>query len=231
MISFIIPAHNEHLLIGRTVAAIHAAAKAEGEEYEIIVVNDSSTDATGTIAAQQQARVLEVSNRQIAATRNAGARNAQGDFFFFVDADTTATRRALHAAIRALRNGAVGGGCSVRFDRPLPRYAVLLEKILPTALHTLRLAPGCFIFCTRQGYYDAGGFDESLYCTEEVGFAQRLKRLGHFAILREFVVTSPRKLRTRTAFEMIMLGVRMGLAGPKSTRQREGLDYWYGPRE
>jgi glycosyltransferase involved in cell wall biosynthesis len=230
MISFVIPAHDEAEHIGRAVAAIHEAARAEAEQYEIIVVNDGSTDQTGVIANQQGAMVIDVNHRQIAATRNSGARMAKGDIFFFVDGDTIATRPAIHAAVRALRTGAIGGGCRVRFERPIPHYAAFLERILPVFLHALQMAPGCFLFCTRQAYLDACGFDETLFATEEVNFANRLKQLGRFVILREFVFTSPRKLRTRSALEMIQLAIHFGMAGTKAMRQREGLEFWYGPR-
>jgi len=103
--------------------------------------------------------------------------------------------------------------------------------VLPTALRILRLAPGCFVFCTREAYLAAGGFDEGLYASEEVGFAQRLKRQGRFVILREFVVTSARKLRTRSALELLWIGLRLAVGGEKTLRRREGLEFWYGPRE
>src|SRR5207302_1220280 len=96
---------------------------------------------------------ISVSHRQIAATRNAGAAVAKGDIFIFVDGDTMITEQALRAAIDALRQGAVGGGAAVRFDAgSLPFYARVLEILLPPALRLLRLAPGCFVFCTRQAY-------------------------------------------------------------------------------
>src|SRR3989442_1575013 len=94
VISFIIPAHNEEELIGRTLSALHQSARALGEPYEAIVANDSSTDRTGAIALEHGARVVAVNRRQIAATRNAGARAAIGDMFIFVDADTMVTKRA-----------------------------------------------------------------------------------------------------------------------------------------
>jgi len=53
MISFIIPAHNEAELIGRTLTAVHESARAAGEPYEVIVVNDTSRDETGVIAEEQ----------------------------------------------------------------------------------------------------------------------------------------------------------------------------------
>ena len=157
---------------------------------------------------------------------------ATGDILVFVDADTTVTEPALRAAIVALRQGAVGGGAAVRFDEGrLPFYARVLEFLLPPVLRMLRLAPGCFVFCTRQAYLAAGGFDEALYVTEEVSFAQRLKRQGRFVILREFVITSARKLRTRSALQLLWVGLRLALGGGQSIRQRDGLEYWYGPRE
>jgi len=232
MISFIVPAHNEEALLGRTLSALHQSVRALGESYEIVVVDDASMDRTSEIATQHDARVISVSHRQIAATRNAGAAVAKGEIFIFVDADTMITEQALRAAIDALRQGAVGGGASVHFDEGrLPFYARVLEILLPPALRMLRLAPGCFVFCTRQAYLAAGGFDEALYVTEEVGFAQRLTRQGRFVILREFVITSARKLRTRSALQLLWTGLRLALGGGKSIRQRNGLEYWYGPRE
>ena len=84
MLSFIIPAYNGALLRGRTIQSIHDAARALGVAYEIVVADDASTDRTPEIAAAGGARVVTVSNRQIAATRNAGARAAGGDRFVFI---------------------------------------------------------------------------------------------------------------------------------------------------
>jgi glycosyltransferase involved in cell wall biosynthesis len=230
VISFIIPAHNEEVLIGRTLTALHAAARAVGKSYEIIVANDASTDRTSDIALEYGARVVAVHHRQISATRNAGARVATGGVLFFVDADTVVPARLLRAALRTLRRGAVGGGCSVRIDGRLPLYARVLERILPLVQQAVGMAAGCFLFCTRQAYLAAGGFDETLFVTEEISFGQRLKRLGRFVILRETALTSGRKLREHTALDLLRIGARMALGGPQLLRQREGLEYWYGHR-
>jgi glycosyltransferase involved in cell wall biosynthesis len=225
MISFVIPAHDESELIGRTLWAIHASGRAAGEPYEVVVVDDASGDGTGVIAREHGARVVAVNFRQIAATRNAGARAATGDLLFFVDADTTVTPRAVRAAVGALRRGAVGGGSAVRFDGPVPLYATVLERaVLPVLLPLLKMAPGCFLFCTRRAYLAAGGFDEGLFWSEEVAFGQRLRRQGRFVMLREFVVTSGRKLRAHSALGLLGVGARLALG------RRTGLDYWYGPR-
>jgi glycosyltransferase involved in cell wall biosynthesis len=230
MISFIIPAHNEEELIGLAIANIKSVAAETGETHEVIVANDASTDRTEEIARRHGARVVNLSRRQIAAARNAGAKGAVGELLFFVDADTMVTADAVREAVRALRRGAVGGGSCVRFDGPVPFYAVILDYAFRMLLPLCGLAPGCFLFCTRQAYLRAGGFDETLFVTEEVRFAQRLKRLGRFVLLREYVVTSARKLRTRSALDLLRIGIRLALSGQQSLRRREGLEYWYGPR-
>src|SRR3954467_603234 len=89
MISFVVPAHNEEFCLPKTLGAIHASVRAIGEPYEVIVVDDASTDATAQVAREHEAIVVQVNHRQIAATRNSGARAARGERFFFVDADTT----------------------------------------------------------------------------------------------------------------------------------------------
>ena len=58
MLSFIVPAHNEQLLIGHTLGALHAAGQALREPYEVIVADDASTDETGAIARAYGAQVV-----------------------------------------------------------------------------------------------------------------------------------------------------------------------------
>lgn len=223
MISFVIPAHNEANLIGRTLSTIHESVRALGHDYEIIVVDDCSDDHTGAIAREHDARVITVNFRQIAATRNAGARVARGDLLFFVDADTMVTGHAIRSAVRSLRRGAVGGGAAVRFDGPVPLYAAILERLVfPILLPLLRLAPGCFLFCTRRAYLKAQGFDETLFWSEEVEFGKRLKCQGRFVFLWDFVITSGRKVRTHSAIGLLRVGIQLAL------RRSAGLEYWYG---
>src|SRR5439155_661127 len=113
MISFIVPAHNEEFELSSTLAAIQAASSNAAQPYEIIVVDDASTDATPDIAAQAGAKVVPINRRQIAAARNAGARATQGEYLFFVDADTRINRLHVTQAIAALEAGYAGA-----FARP-----------------------------------------------------------------------------------------------------------------
>ena len=79
MISFIIPAYNEESLIEETVSQLKESADLLKLDYEIIVVDDDSNDRTAQLANAADAKVVQVKNRQIAATRNAGAKAAMGD--------------------------------------------------------------------------------------------------------------------------------------------------------
>jgi glycosyltransferase involved in cell wall biosynthesis len=230
MISFIIPAYNEEQLLGRTLTALNAAARALSQPFEIVVVDDASTDRTAAIAREHDARVLAVAHRQIAATRNAGARVAQGDRLIFVDADTIVTTRAVSAASTALRRGAVGGGCAIRFDGRLPFYGRLMAAVAWPIYRSFGLAAGCFLFCTRTAFHAAGGFDERFFGAEEAALSRALQRQGRFVVLRQHVITSGRKLRAYSASEVLGLLARLALAGPKAVRRREGLEIWYGER-
>ena len=102
---------------------MRAAAEASGRAYELIVVDDASTDATAEIARGNGARVVPVALRQIAAVRNAGARAAQGDIFFFVDADTQIAPGHVTGGVAALEAGGSGGSARVALDREVPRWA------------------------------------------------------------------------------------------------------------
>jgi glycosyltransferase involved in cell wall biosynthesis len=230
MISFIVPAYNEERFLRPTLHAIRAAAIALGHPYEIIVVNDASTDGTVAVALSCDARVVHVQYRQIARTRNAGARVAGGDTLIFVDADTLVTAPTVRASLEALRRGAVGGGARLRLDGRLPWHGWVLLWCVRVAMRLGRLAAGCYVFCARAAFEAAGGFDEGLFATEELALSRALQKQGRVVILRESVVSSGRKLRTFSGWEIVRLLASLVRRGPRMLRSRERLDLWYGPR-
>ena len=232
MISFIVPAHNEEFELPSTLAAIHAAASGAAEPYEVIVVDDASTDATPDIAAQAGAKVVPINLRQIAAARNAGARAAQGEYLFFVDADTRINRLHVTQAIAALEAGYAGGSARVALDGLMPLWGRILLRAFCTLYFGLNLGAGAFLFTTRRNFETIGGFDEQYFVGEEVYFSLELRKLGRFKVLREPIVTSGRKLRMYPAKQVLhdFFGVILG--GPRGARSRAKLRLWYdGKRE
>jgi glycosyltransferase involved in cell wall biosynthesis len=227
MISFIIPAHNEQAGIGRTLQAIHDSARVVGQPYEIIVVDDASTDATAEIARQHNATVVPVNHRQIAATRNSGARAAHGERLFFVDADTTINPRAVASALRHMDKGAVGGGAVARFDAAAPLYARLLVIWFGLWLMLAGIAGGAFMFCTREAFHAVGGFDERLFGAEDAALSWALKREGRFVVLWKYVLTSGRRMRGLRGLQMLATLIRMAFFPGMLTRRSSVKKVWY----
>jgi glycosyltransferase involved in cell wall biosynthesis len=230
VISFVVPAHDEQTLLSRTLEAIRESATGLDDAHELVVVDDDSADATSVVARRAGARVVAVNVRQISASRNAGARATCGDILMFVDADTAVTPEVVHAALRAIRGGAVGGGCAVQFDGRLPLWARILQPLARWTYRTRGLAAGCFLFCSRRAFVETGGFDETIFAGEEAVMSGRLKRIGRFVVLHERVVTSARKLRAYSGLEIARSMCLLAVLGRRGVSDRRHLDLWYGPR-
>jgi len=226
MISFIVPAYNEEVELPGSLGAICSAAT--GYEYEIVLVNDGSTDSTVAIGEQFGARVISIERRQIAAARNAGAKAAHGDIFIFVDADTRIGPTHVQGAITALESGCAGGGSRLAFDGEIPPWGKVMFNVFSILYFGLNLGAGAFLFTTRENFFAAGGFDEIYFAGEEVFFTVALKRLGKFMLLREPAITSGRKLRMYSVWKVLggLLSVLFG--GPRGVMSRKKLDMWYG---
>jgi glycosyltransferase involved in cell wall biosynthesis len=233
MLSFIVPAYNEEMELPSTLAAIHAAAAANAEAYEIVVVNDASTDATAAVAAAGGARVVTIDRRQIAAARNAGAGAARGDVLFFVDADTRIAPSHVAGGLRALAAGCAGGGARVTTDGEIPLWGRVFVHVFSAFYFTAaNLGAGAFLFTTRGNFQAAGGFDDRLFAGEEIYFTMALKKQGRFRLLREPIVTSGRKLRMHSGWHILGLSVGLILRGKRGVKSRNKLDLWYdGKRE
>lgn len=230
MLSFILPAHDEARLLPQTLAVLKTAASELAIAHEIIVVDDASTDATASVAHAAGVQVLSIQARHIAAARNAGAAHARGTHLCFIDADTHVDAGILRAALQAMEDGAAGGGARVRLQGPVAWHARLGEPLLGGLLRLARIAPGCFLFCTRQAFEQVGGFDARLYAGEDVVISRALARQGRFVLLRGVVWTSPRKLQTFSAWEHVKLLLALARHGRGLLHSRERLDFWYGAR-
>lgn len=225
MVSLIVPAHNEAALLGETLAALRASAEQCGERFEIIVVDDASTDGTAAIASELGARVESVELRKISAVRNAGARVAAGDILVFVDADTWAKPETLRNAIAAVRAGAVGGGATFRLDRS-PLWGRVLMGITCWMFFLARQAAGCFVFARREDFDAIGGFDERYFAAEELVLTRALKRRGRFVVVRPAVVTSGRKFEIYSFWHGMRTMLRILVGGLPGVR-RERPSFWY----
>lgn len=231
MISFIVPAHNEELLVKGTLAAIGAAAGTVlAQPFEVILVNDDSTDATAAIARANGATVIDVKLRHIAAVRNAGARVARGEVLIFVDADTRISPAVLAGTMHALQDGAIGGGAAVVFEGRIPLVTRVYMALFMIVWRRLNLAAGCYFFARRTEFEAVGGFDERYYTSEELHLSRALKQRGRFAVVKEPVISSGRKARLHSPAQVLWISFKLLIRGPKAWQRREGLDFWYDGR-
>jgi lipopolysaccharide/colanic/teichoic acid biosynthesis glycosyltransferase/glycosyltransferase involved in cell wall biosynthesis len=94
MISVIVPAYNAEETVGECIRAL-VAQTMDSSQYEIIVVDDGSTDGTAALAESSGAKVLRQERSWPATARNLGVRNARGEIICFTDADCVPYREWL----------------------------------------------------------------------------------------------------------------------------------------
>jgi glycosyltransferase involved in cell wall biosynthesis len=89
-ISILLPAYNEADCILKTIDDVEAAMKKSGHEYEIIVIDDGSTDKTAELAATKKVRLVRHKrNLGVGASRKRGIREAKGNIVITTDVDGT----------------------------------------------------------------------------------------------------------------------------------------------
>lgn len=128
LLSIIIPAYNAEQYISDCLDSIIRNVK---HEYEIIVINDGSTDRTGELCdkyarANENIKVIHQSNKGPSYARNIGIANASGEYVWFVDADDTVpvTCNRLISYVKESANAdmIIGDVCFYDKNNKLTRY-------------------------------------------------------------------------------------------------------------
>jgi len=177
--SLVVPAYNEAAALPATLAAARRALESAGTSWELVVVDNNSSDATAELARAAGARVVFEPINNIARARNAGGRAAAGRFLLFLDADTILPPAVFQEALAQLRGGTCcGGGATVVFDSPIPFFARAFTALWNSLAPRLGYAAGSFVYCPKEAFDAVGGFDAKLYASEEVHFSKALARWG-----------------------------------------------------
>lgn len=186
VISFVIPAFNEEKLIARTIESIHKSLRNQFL-YEIIVVDNGSSDSTPEISRSQGARVISQFNGTIGSLRNTGARLARGDILTFLDADVVLTEDWAHRISSAVEllatkpESITGSLCDV------PPNASWIERawFAPrNGRYWSHIGTGHMIISRR--FFDVlGGFDESLVTGEDYDLSRRARSQGASIVIDE----------------------------------------------
>jgi glycosyltransferase involved in cell wall biosynthesis len=196
----VIPAYQRAATI---VAAIDSVLRQTWSDFELIVVDDGSTDGTAAAAAtvaDPRLRLVRLpANRGAAAARNAGAAQARGRWIAFQDSDDEWLPEKLARQLARLetRPGAVAAYCGLLtvgaleadgsgrtriLYTPPPETRVVEGRIQPTLLRQNVMSTQTVVV-RRDVFLSLGGFDESLPAMEDWEFAIRLAGAGEIAFV------------------------------------------------
>jgi glycosyltransferase involved in cell wall biosynthesis len=239
-VSVVLPAFNEEKLLPAALAAVREAASAftsRGWEWECVVCDNNSTDATAAVARAAGATVVFEPVNQIGRARDAGARAATGDWLVFIDADSTPSS-ALFASIadRIASGRALGGGSTVELEPGTPRYARFVCGLWNLWSRLAGWAAGSCVWVEAEAFRAAGGFGTEYYAGEEVFLSRRLKTLARrsgrrFVILSDHPLrTSSRKLKLYTLTEAGRFFFRMLFTAGRAAKRPDACHLWYDGR-
>lgn len=187
-LSIVIAAHNAASTIGQQLEAL--AAQQWSERWEVVVVNNGSTDDTVDVASRFKGRIpdlriIEATDRRGAAyAANAGARHAGGESLVFCDADDVVAdgwvaamgeALAVHQFVAGpLETARLNTGKLQRY-RVSPQSSGIQQYTYPPYLPH---AAGANMGVRRTVFDRLGGFDESMQALQDTDFCWRAQLSG-----------------------------------------------------
>ena len=200
-ITFVIPAFNEERLIPLAIRSIREEMAGRPNDYEILVVDNASTDRTAEVAAERGARVVQELKRGIVPARQAGYLHAKYDLLANIDADNAVPAGWLDKALGALDPATVvvtGPLVYPEFSplmQGLTKFFYLLGRISHHTLGTM-VQGGNFI--VRKSALDAvGGYNTDIvFFGEDTDFAVRIATVGNVKLVpKMWVYSSARRFQ------------------------------------
>ena len=198
-VSVLIPTRNRWSLVSRT--ALPAALGQEDVDFEIVVVDDGSTDDTWTRLQELErveptVRVLRHAHPQgVSAARNSGIEAARGEWVAFLDDDDVWSPRKLRAQLDAADSHgakfafagavAVDERGRVLYTYYMPKPSDLSDQLLRSAVVP---AGASNVLASTSVVRELGGFDEALFHLEDWDLWLRLAALGEPAVVDEILV-------------------------------------------
>jgi GT2 family glycosyltransferase len=185
-VSVIIPGHNARSTLRQSLESVFAN---EGVSYEVIFVNDASTDDTERIALEFPCRVISLRKNIMSANcRNLGARHALSDLLVFFDADQLMEPDTLFKYVRTMREHpeahAVVGSLSA--VTPMPGFFSKFKNLQHHFVHQTANPEGTTLasglMAIRAGVFrEAGGFEPAFSgaSIEDIALGYKLVRTGH----------------------------------------------------
>src|SRR5213082_2549139 len=168
-------------------ACLESLEKIDYPKFEIILVDDGSTDNTAQIAAGfPNVRYVHQLNRGLSVARNTGAAAARGEVFAYTDADCMADVDWLYYLIGTLTNGDFAGVGGPNVPPPAKTWIQACVAAAPGGPSHVLLTdtvaehiPGCNMAFWRWAFENVGGFDPEYHAAgDDVDFCWRLQQAG-----------------------------------------------------
>ena len=165
------------------------------DNFEIIVVDGGSSDATVKIAKRYADTTVISQERGPSMQRNLGARMATGSLLAFIDADTVASKFWLKCIVETLQDQSVACVTGPLFPlekikRPyLYHITNTLQKILVRINYPLFWGASC-AFRTND-FWKIDGFDEKLLTSEDHDISLRIRKIGKVVFDDDIVWVAP----------------------------------------
>ncbi len=173
-VSVIIPAFNEEEYIAECINSLFSQSYPI-EKFEIIVVDNNSTDRTADIARDLGVIVYTKENGPVGAVRNYGALKSTGELLAFIDADCIAPKDWLENGVDYYDNSpedVFGGGCLLHSNSNWVEDGWLLGEDKNRVPKNLI---GCSIFISRKLFFNISGFDEKITSGEDTKITNILR--------------------------------------------------------
>uniref|UniRef100_A0A7C3ZB38 Glycosyltransferase family 2 protein n=1 Tax=Desulfobacca acetoxidans TaxID=60893 RepID=A0A7C3ZB38_9BACT len=173
-VSVIIPTYNRAAWVVEAVTSVLAQTY---QDFELVVVDDGSTDTTPAALARFDGRIKVLrreTRRGVSAARNLGAAAAAGEWLAFLDSDDLWLPEKLARQVEYLRHhpdllicqtGETWIRNGVRVNPPLACRKAAGDLFLPSLRRCL-VSPSA-VMLTRRLFHDLGGFDETLPAAED----------------------------------------------------------------
>ena len=196
LLSVIVPARQAAECVARTLDALDRS-ELPREQWELIVVDDASTDSTSVAAAGFADVLVRLPGGQPfgpAYARNRGADFAHGDILVFIDADVRVRQNTLTGFLSTFRNEPDVSAVIGCYDGvPAPRGLVSqYRNLLQHYVHQKNAGPtdvfwgGCGAV-RRTAFIEAGGYDEWSFDrpqVEDIELGHRIRAAGRTIVLR-----------------------------------------------
>ncbi len=182
-VSVVTPVHNGAEFLGACLESVFAS---DYPEFEVIVVDDASTDGSASVAAQFPVRLISSTHRRgAAAARNTGAETARGDILFFLDADILIQPGTLRAIAAEFANDpAVSALFGSYGTHTVPANFFSRYKNLVHHFTHQNSSVEASTFCSgfgairREAFEGMRGFDPDFRYLEDIELGYRMMRAG-----------------------------------------------------